>query len=100
MEIEILKEDNMLMIIPKGRLDTSAATEFDSKVASAGEKIDTDVEIDCHELEYISSSGLRSFISILKNARENDKKVTVNGLTPQLKSIFDMTGFSKLFNIK
>ena len=94
MEIEILKEDNMLRIIPKGRLDTSAATEFDSKVASAGEKID------CHELEYISSSGLRSFISILKKARENDKKVTVNGLTPQLKSIFDMTGFSKLFNIK
>lgn len=38
MEIEILKEDNKLRIIPKGRLDTSAATEFDSKVASAVRK--------------------------------------------------------------
>lgn len=71
MEIEILKEDNKLRIIPKGRLDTSAATEFDSKVASAGEKIDTDVEIDCHELEYISSSRT-TLIHI--NTKESKRK--------------------------
>lgn len=99
MTLDIEKKENGTRLAVKGRLDTVTSQEFDSQVkqlsADAG-----DVVVDCADMEYISSAGLRSLISLLKSVKAAGHDLEVINLTPAVRPVFDMTGFSKLFNIK
>lgn len=99
MTLEIEKKDNGTCVAVKGRLDTVTSQEFDSKIKqldlSAG-----DITVDCAEMEYISSAGLRSLISLLKSVKGAGHNLEVINLTAAVRPVFDMTGFSKLFNIQ
>lgn len=53
--------------------------------------------IDCAELEYISSAGLRIFLGILQNAEEKNGHVYIKGINEQVRTIFTITGFSNIF---
>lgn len=99
METKIEKKENQTVITVMGRLDTVNATNFQKQL---GELLDADVAhvtVDCEALEYISSSGLRAFISILKRAQKNGGEVKLLHLNSNVKEVFDMTGFTPLFTI-
>jgi anti-anti-sigma factor len=49
--------------------------------------------------EYVSSAGLRVFLSTLKRARKAGGDVVLCCLKPGILEIFDMTGFTSLFKI-
>ena len=49
--------------------------------------------------EYVSSAGLRVFLSTLKRARKAGGDVALCCLKPGILEIFDMTGFTSLFKI-
>jgi anti-sigma B factor antagonist len=51
-------------------------------------------------LEYISSSGLRIFLSIRKEAAANGSKVIVRSINADIRQVFMMTGFISLFEIQ
>lgn len=99
MIVDVNLGDNDLVIAVKGRLDTLTSQEFDKKVQNL-DAIDRDIILDCAEMEYVSSAGLRSFISLLKRVKAAGYNMQVINLTPAVRPIFDMTGFSTLFNIK
>jgi len=50
-------------------------------------------------LRYIASSGLRLFLKLLQIARGKGRVVTVTGLSPYIQTVFDETGFTRLFGI-
>ena len=52
------------------------------------------------DMEYISSAGLRIFLGILQNAEEKGGHVYIKGLTDTVQAIFDLTGFSNIFEFK
>ena len=56
--------------------------------------------LDCSEMTYISSSGLRIFLTIRKAAAAAGGRVVVEGLSPEIRQVFMMTGFLQLFEIK
>ena len=58
------------------------------------------VILDCTELEYISSSGLRLFLSLRKAAASKGGKVIVKAINKDIRSVFMMTGFLNLFEIQ
>ena len=51
-------------------------------------------------LEYISSSGLRVFLSIALDTQSAGKHVSITGLSDLVREVFDTTGFTNLFEIK
>jgi anti-sigma B factor antagonist/stage II sporulation protein AA (anti-sigma F factor antagonist) len=53
--------------------------------------------IDCAELDYISSSGLRQFLTLQKTASAKQGKLVLKNMKPEIKEIFEMTGFTALF---
>ena len=53
----------------------------------------------CKDLEYISSSGLRLFLTIRKEASSKDGKVIIKNINDEIKKVFMMTGFFNLFEI-
>lgn len=100
MEISSKKTDGKTVVEVKGYLDTVSAEEFQNFVNEMPAEDTRDVVVDCEGLEYISSSGLRVFITLLKKVQKNGGKVEVENLNSTVREIFDMTDFSSLFGLK
>ena len=96
-----IKEENGSMIAAfEGRLDTLAAVQTAKDVQPLIDSSSQSIILDCTNLDYISSSGLRIFISILKSAKARKGEVVVQNINDEIKKVFEMTGFNKLFVIK
>ena len=98
MKTEIQQQGDTVTAILEGRLDTAAAPETEKEIQPLYELTGQTIVFDCSKLEYISSSGLRIFLGVLKNAKPKGSRVSIIGLNPDLKNIFAMTGFNKLFD--
>lgn len=99
MELIITNSDGTLTVEFKGRLDTLAATECTPKLAPIRENADKNIVLECKELEYISSSGLRIFLSILKDVKAKGGSLVLKNVNKDIRNIFSITGFHKIFNI-
>lgn len=86
--------------IIEGRLDTAAAAEFAQRMQPLLDHADSPILLDCTAMEFISSSGLRLFLSLRKETMGKGGSVTIKGLTPEVKQVFALTGFLTLFNFE
>ena len=92
-------EDKFLVTLD-GELDTAAAEEVEQILQPLYNTNGLDVIIDCTNLEYIASSGLRILISILNGAIAGGSKVVLKGLNDDIKEVFKLTGFISLFEFE
>ena len=100
MKTEIVENGNQVIVSFAGRLDTSAAVQAAEDVKPLLEVQNKEIILDCTELEYISSSGLRIFLSIRKEAAAHGSKVIVRNINADIRQVFMMTGFVSLFEIQ
>ncbi len=100
MKTTIEEKNGALVASFEGRLDTAASVQTAKDIEPLNDCSGQDIILDCTRLEYISSSGLRLFLGVLKNAKPKGSKVFVKGLNDDLKSVFAMTGFINLFEFK
>lgn len=100
MEVIINTQDNVTTAQLKGRLDTPASQEISADFDSLIQQAAGTVILDCAELEYISSSGLRLFLSLRKAAASKGGKVIVKAINKDIRTVFMMTGFLNLFEIQ
>ncbi len=98
MKTTIQEQDGYMVAVLEGSLDTAAAAETEKAMSPLNDVEGKNIIIDCSELEYISSSGLRIFLEILQNAQEKGGKVYIKGIKDKVRSIFTITGFSNLFD--
>lgn len=100
MTTTIQENGNQLVAFFSGRLDTAAAVQTSEEVKPLLEAANKEIILDCTELEYISSSGLRIFLSIRKEAAAHGSKVIVRNINADIRQVFMMTGFVSLFVIE
>jgi anti-anti-sigma factor len=55
--------------------------------------------VDCEQLSFISSAGLRLFMIILKKLNKLDGRLAFSAFNGNNKKIFEITGYNKFFNI-
>jgi anti-sigma B factor antagonist len=84
----------------EGEMDTAAAAEVEKVMEPLYTSDGKDVIIDCTNLEYIASSGLRILISILKGAKSAGSRVVLRGVNDDIKSVFKLTGFDSIFEFE
>ena len=99
MEVKITQEGKVTTTALIGRLDTLAAQEIAPQM-DALKEVDGTLVLDCKELSYISSSGLRIFLTLRKAAVANGAKIIVRSIGPDIRNVFVMTGFLNLFEIE
>lgn len=90
MEIEKTREESKLVIKLKGRLDTTSAPDLEKEIAEGVDGV-TELVIDMHELDYISSAGLRVLLKAQRVMNDNGRMV-VTGAGPVILEIFEVTG--------
>jgi len=100
METYIEKIDGVTTVKFVGRLDTPAAQEVTQEIEPVMGDASGTIVLDCSEMTYISSSGLRIFLSLRKAAAEKGGKVIVRSISDDIRQVFMMTGFLNLFQIE
>ncbi len=100
MKTTFKEENNDYVMYFEGRLDTAAAPETEKEIQPLMNCDGHNIILDCTALEYISSSGLRIFLSILKNAKAKGSHVYIRGISDSIRKVFTMTGFYNLFEFK
>lgn len=97
MKTTIQEQDGKMVAILAGSLDTAAAPETEKAMSPLNDVEGKDIIIDCTELEYIPSAGLRIFLGILQNAQGKGGQVYIKGINENVRTIFTITGFSNIF---
>lgn len=83
-----------------GRFDTAAAPLAEHEMQPLFDCQYQEITLDCTQLDYISSSGLRLFLGLLKATKPKGIHLFVTGMNDDLKQVFAMTGFNSLFEFK
>ena len=100
MEVKIIEKDNVITAQLKGRLDTAVSQDVATQLQPVLDNAGKTIIQDCKELSYISSSGLRIFLTVRKAAAANNGKVIVRDINNEIRQVFMMTGFLNLFDVQ
>ncbi len=100
MEINITTHQNDVELKITGRLDTIASAELNKAIEPYLQAGDVHMLMNCTEMNYISSSGLRILLSLHKALHEGGGSLVINGVQPAVMQILQMTGFSTFLNIQ
>lgn len=90
--------DTTVVLKITGRLDTTTAPELEAVIDGCISGI-KELVMECRELEYVSSAGLRVILKAQKlmNAQGNMKLTHVNETVME---VFDITGFADILTIE
>ena len=98
MEISTETRNGTLIAKAEGRIDGSNARDFESAVQSAVRDCEGPVIIDCENLSYISSAGLRAILLIAKTLGKRNIKFALCSLSAPIAEIFQISGFDQIIS--
>lgn len=98
MNTNVTKDNATATIIVEGFLNANTATDLEEQVEQAMSDCASAV-FDFSSLEYISSAGLRVLMVAYKKATAAGGTVRVEGACDEVREVFEITGFSDLFEI-
>lgn len=91
---------NTITVVPlHGRVDAVTAPRISEELQAqigAGTRY---VLLDLSDVSFLSSSGLRAFLLIRKELMTLGGELRLTGLQPQVREVFEITGFSQVFAI-
>ena len=99
MNVEVASSKDYTIVSVEGRIDSTNASEFEKPMMEVIEGGCTKIILDCSGLNYISSSGLRIFLIVLKKMIAVKGQFSLCNLQPGIKEIFDISGFSSIFSV-
>lgn len=100
LKTNICKIEEVTILTIEGRLDTSNTNEFNVIIQPLLNLQNPNIIINCEGLLYISSSGLRSLITLQKSVKQHCGELVLEAMRAEIRKIFDMTGCSGLFIIR
>ncbi|MFQ5798247.1 MAG: STAS domain-containing protein [Bacteroidota bacterium] len=78
-----------------GRLDASTAENLEAEL----DKIASTVTLDLSKLQYISSAGLGVLLAAKQRLSDSNADLKLTGLQPQVRHVFEVVGFDKIFKL-
>ena len=99
MNVTINEEGAKALVKLEGRLDTTNADVFMKDITPLMNGTHEEIDVDCTDMEYTSSQGLRMFLMLQKNVSARGAKLVLRNMKPHVKEVFDITGFSHIITI-
>ena len=87
MIFEVKENNEKVLATVSGRLDTPSAVSAQQEITPLLENAGKEIILDCSNLEYISSSGLRLLLTIRKEAATKGGKVIVKDINDDIKKV-------------
>ena len=99
MDIQEERKGQVVIVKISGRLDSNNSSELERKISDLVDKKEKVILVDCQQLSYVSSSGLRVFLMGLKKMNAVQGKFIICSLQDMVKDVFDISGFTGIFSI-
>jgi len=96
MDISGEKVDKGVVVSVTGRMDAVTSPDFEKEMDRWIEDGEILFVVDLKSLDYISSSGLRSILSIAKKLKARKGKILLASLKNVVKEVFEISGFSTI----
>lgn len=97
MQINETKLGDFTQIELVGELDANSAPELEERLTALIEGGTHRLVIECSQLEYISSAGLRTFLMAAKLINGADGKLGVTGMQELVRDVFNMAALEDMF---
>ena len=99
MEIIQEKVNDVAIVEIKGWLDVTTASDLEQVFTKLLSENQNKVLVECRELEYISSAGLRVLLNAAKQYNKVSGQIMLAGLSQNVKQVFEISGFTSIFPI-
>jgi anti-sigma B factor antagonist len=100
MGLQTRKVNNIIIIPLSGRLDVQVSINLEKEIHQLIQS-----EPDCHiilnlsDVKYMSSSGIRIFVSTMRVLKEKSKKLTLCNLNEPVRKIFEIVELLDMFEV-
>lgn len=98
MEMNKQRVGTVVVAHAAGRLDSTSAPVLEEWLMKVVEAEAATV-LDMADLPYVSSAGLRVLLMAAKKCKSTGHRLALCGLRPEVRMVFDISGFLALFSI-
>ena len=100
MRIDSRTEDGVVVVAVEGRLHREWATTFMARAESIiGDRWHGRILLDCTNMTYISTAGLREILLIAKRVAKHNGRFAICTLAEGIDRAFEVIGFNQIMNI-
>ncbi len=99
MEITVTVDGSRVTYAPEGKLTVQTASELDKTIVSSFPEDASDLEIDLANVDYVSSSGLRVFVSASKLAVLHGGSFSLLHPRDDVMDVLEVTGMADVFTV-
>ncbi|MCE2436706.1 MAG: STAS domain-containing protein [Pseudomonadales bacterium] len=100
LKLETEVHEGILVVSVTGRIDTTSVDSFHSAVDRQLQDAEAGFVVDCSDLLYISSAGLRSILLHAKTASKRNVQFVLCCLPNTIKEIVRIAGFDRIITIR
>lgn len=97
MEISITPMKRVDLVVVSGRVDSSTSTELDEVLQTRLDEGRSNLVLDLSEVHYMSSSGLRSLVSALRESKKKGGDVRIASPSERVREVLGLAGLDSLF---
>ena len=83
----------------EGQINSANATAMEAQVQAIIDGGARGLVFDFSALDYISSAGLRVVLMVAKRARQSQGRLLLCSLPPQVREVFEISGFLKILDV-
>ena len=99
MEIQESKTDDISLLTLRGRLDGQTSTSAQERIVAIIDQGATRVVLNLGAVEYISSAGLRVFMTAARRLKAANGRLVFCELQEDTRELFEIAGLTELFSI-
>ena len=99
MDLDISTNDGIVIVTLVRRLDADSVPAVEEELKKLAAQSPQRVLFDFSKTEYIASAGLRVLLSTTRSILKTGGTVVLASLSPQVRQVFEISGFTKIFTI-
>ncbi|MDB6081726.1 MAG: rsbV [Chlamydiia bacterium] len=98
MQLKTEKRDSVVIIYISGRVDAVVADDLQALLTTQILQKNCNILIDCREVNYLSSAGMRVFLHVIQDVGSAGGSVAFCNFCPMVREVIQLTGVEKYFN--
>lgn len=99
MKLDVSKKGDVTLIVCSGSLDADNVPVFKKAAYDAFESGVIKFILDASKMDFVDSMGLGVLISLLRKLKQKNGDIKIASLTPDVKTIFEITKLYRLFDV-
>jgi anti-sigma B factor antagonist len=97
MQLSTEQENQLTIVHLSGRVDINSSDNLQSTLCTILEQKKNHIIIDCTQVDYLSSGGMRAFLVAMKEAKKTNSSLVFTGFQKQVQEVLHFAGVDKYF---